>query len=321
MIDYKKKPKADLHVHLNGLVSNHVFKKLLQPYKGELPEWFNIDNDMTLNRNVSSLTEYLKPWYGFKLLPRNEKEFEIMVNSAIENLSLDNVVYAEIRNSPFNIASLFSSNLENVLNLLCDKFQESSEIYKIDARLIVSLSRYKLTFEKAHALFDAIKKVNRPDIIVGIDISGNEDEAIDNSIANLVKKAKDNIGIGVTIHAGETGKIENIEWAINECNADRISHACALPMDSKLAETIVEKDICVECCIFSNIFSGAVFKADRHPVKYFLDNQIPFVICSDNPSVHNKTLTDEYNLFIELTKNSNYLEKMFSVAKDYSFGG
>lgn len=58
---------------------------------------------------------------------------------------------------------------------------------------------------------------------------------------------------------------------------------------------------------------------DAHPVKTFIRNNIPFVICSDNPSIHKSSLSYDYFDFITETNRVDLVNNMFEMQKKYTF--
>lgn len=80
-----------------------------------------------------------------------------------------------------------------------------------------------------------------------------------------------------------------------------------------------EKDICVEVCPISNRLTNAVGESESHPVIEFINNEVPFVICSDNPSIHRSSITQDYIEFYRETKSSIHIKQMLKIQKKYSF--
>src|SRR5439155_4355229 len=126
-------------------------------------------------------------------------------------------------------------------------------------------------------------------------------------------------GLNVTIHAGETGRHENVRWAIETCNATRIGHGLAAAQDRELLELIQERNVCVEVCLTSNYLTQWVPDLLQHPVIAFIDHNVPFVLCSDNPRMHGKGLTAEYQLFEELFGRRDLIELMYDQQRAFSF--
>jgi len=307
-----------LHAHLNGSIpANHVVS-LLEQNGIPFPDGLTAQ-DLVLRSPVSCLPQYFKPWTIFKLLPIGKQCLDAMVDAAVAALGNDHVKYAEFRNSPFNIADLNEITLDETVEWLVDSLAGASARRDVDTRLVVSLSRYKSDLHRSHELWRAIGRANRTGIVVGVDLSGNEDAPIDGAVARLFREAKDSLGLGVTVHAGETGNPATIRWAVNECKADRIAHALAAAHDASLLEELAARDICVEVCLTSNLFSGQVDRLEDHPVRHFIEHAVPFVLCTDNPQVLQTCLSQEYELFLSTFGKDCFIEDMLQQQQRRSF--
>ena len=123
----------------------------------------------------------------------------------------------------------------------------------------------------------------------------------------------------MTIYSGETGRVENIIRAVNEFGADRIGHGTAASKSVEVMNLLKDRNICIEVCPISNRLTNAVNENESHPVIDFIDHKVPFVIRSDNPSIHSSTLTDDYLEFYRETNSSQHLLDMYTNQKKYSF--
>jgi len=317
----KNLKKADLHAHLNGCIPPNIVASLVEKYEIDLPDGFSKEKlveDLRVIKPVSSFPEYFRPWLVLKRLPKGKACLREMINAALGNLKKDNITYAELRNSPFNISEINSISLEDTLSWLIEEIAIASSRYQFMAKLIISFSRFRFDLRRANELMQAVKLVN-DGTIVGFDLSGNEDECIPFEACEIFRRAKDDLGLSVSIHAGETGKLENILWAINDCKADRIAHATAATKAPNTLEDIRDRNICVEVCLTSNYLSGLVKDLHEHPVTTFIENNIPFVLCSDNPQTNNSNLSDEYSKFIDITGRRDLIAEMYNTQLRYSF--
>lgn len=311
--------KAELHAHLNGCIPPDKIRELIRKHNVEIPPDFDIDRDLQILEPVSSLLEYFKPWLVLKRLPVGKACLAEMVDAAVGTLAEDSVTYVEFRNSPFNICEINNISIDEALEWLIETLSQSSERYAVKANLVVSLSRYNMDIKKAWQLLNAIKTYKRDGVIVGVDLSGDESSPITSEIAKFYRSAKDDLGLGVTIHAGEMGNLENIRWAIEECDADRLAHALAAAECKRTLDILSKNDICLEISLISNLRTGAVKTLASHPVLSFIAHGVPFVLCSDNPQVHDSSLSEEYALFNKLTSRHDLLESMYSRQRKYCF--
>jgi len=314
-------PKADLHVHLNGCIETVKIQELFQRHQIKYPEGLNLKTDLKIKEPVSSFREYFKPWHFFKRLPVGRNCLKEMVQSALETLKKDNVVYAEIRNSPFNISDINDISLEEALEWVVEAIIEASEKLKIKAKLIPSLTRRYANLDSGRKLLSAIKTVRHLKGIVGLDLTGYGGFPIDTKLSTVFNKAKDDLGLGITIHAGETGSLEDIIWAIDECNSDRIGHGLAASRSPKMLEKLARKNVCIEVCLTSNLLMGSVLDFSEHPVISFVEYGVPFILCADNPQVNDSNLTMEYQLFLDLSSRGDLIDSMFERQMHFAFSG
>lgn len=317
--DYKNLPKAELHAHFNGCVPPEAIHQLIQKYGVPIPDGYSLPDDLMLLKPVSTLIDYFRPWFVFKRLPVGQDCLDQMFLTASQALVADGVRYAELRNSPFNIAEINNISLERTVEWMLESAMKASEKSGIDLRLIISLSRYKFDLARANSLLSAIAKASYRRKIVALDLSGDEDEPICGDVSALFQRAKQDLGLGVTIHAGETGNADNVRWAVEACHADRVGHGLAASTDPDMLELLRSRNVCVEVCLHSNLITGRLNSFESHPVHSFIEASVPFVLCTDNPQVHRVTLSEEYRLFVSATGRHDLIETMYDTQMAYAF--
>ena len=99
--------------------------------------------------------------------------------------------------------------------------------------------------------------------------------------------------IPFTIHAGENGSASEVEKAI-KVGAKRIGHGIHSISDLKVLDLIQEKDVLLEICPTSNVQTNAVDIYANHPIKKLYQHHIALSINTDNRTVSNISLTEEY---------------------------
>jgi len=315
----KKMEKGELHVHLNGLISTELIRTMLTNEDIEIPAGFNLAEDLSRTSPSLDLVTYLKPWQVLRLIPRSRKSLQLIVDNAFNNLKTENVSFVELRSSVIYIAFLNNIAIPTALSWLLRAIEVASIKYNIKAGLILTIPRGDYTADHLRALLNAYTEIGKPQLVVGLDLAGNEDAPIPSNIGFLFSEAKNEYGFKITIHAGETGNPENIKEAIFKFNADRIGHGTAAYKSQEIMNILREKNICLEICPISNRLTGAVGINESHPVSMFIENSVPFVICSDNPSIHNSSITKDYLEFYRETNNNDIIQNMLYTQKKYSF--
>lgn len=309
--------KKDLHVHFNGAIPTHIVRKILMDNEIVLPDWFNIESDLQILEPAKDLRDYFRPWAAFKSIPIGYQMLDEMMYSTLKMLSEDNITYVEFRNSPFYISKLNNIPLKESIEWLLNSMNAHSHTFGIDARILFSITRHEYDEGECNGLLKTLKKIDSTRI-VGVDLSGDENSPVDKKVSNFFRSAKEDLGLGVAIHAGETGNFQNIEWAIKECNADRIGHGISAIQSPQILHLIKEKDVCLEVSIISNLRTNAVCNIKAHPIFSLIEKNIPITLCSDNPAVHNTTLSQEYEHLLSLT-NQDVVTKIMENANYYTF--
>jgi len=116
----------------------------------------------------------------------------------------------------------------------------------------------------------------------------------------LLRDAADELGIGLVVHAGETGGPEDVIDALDVLRADRIGHGIAAATDADLLARIAAEGIVLEVCPSSNVTLGIVPSLDAHPIRALRDAGVALTVNSDDPPFFATTLTDELRHAVRL---------------------
>lgn len=320
-MDFRSLPKAELHCHLNGAVPSEVLASLLLKYELAPPELRNpelLRARLTYSKPCASLGEYLEAWSLLRRLPANRECFRAMVDAAIRAQSEAGVRYVELRHSIVTLAQLNQLSYEQALGWICEELREAGSRWGVEARLIVPFLRDKFDSWNYDELVEAIARMNDP-TIVGLDSAGDEAHPAPLRAAEFLRSSQVRLGLKLTIHAGETGIVEHIRWAIDECGADRIGHGLAAAKDADLMAELRERDIPIEICPTSNWLTGGIRSLAAHPVDTFLSHGVPVVLCTDNPGLHGVDLAEEYTRFATSEQRRQVIAGMYAQQGRYAF--
>ena len=105
-------------------------------------------------------------------------------------------------------------------------------------------------------------------------------------------------GYRVTIHAGETGIGKNVLDAINILKAERIGHGIFIKDHEEAYNLVKEKNITLEMCPTSNLQTKAIDHLFNYPLEKFYKDGIKVTLNTDNRTVSNVDLTNEYSVII-----------------------
>ena len=99
--------------------------------------------------------------------------------------------------------------------------------------------------------------------------------------------------IPLTLHAGECGCGKNVADAV-KLGATRIGHGIAVKDTPEYFSLLRENNILIEMCPTSNFQTKTVQSIEDYPFKKFLAEKIKICVNTDNRTVSNTSLTDEY---------------------------
>ena len=172
------------------------------------------------------------------------------------------------------------------------------EYPQVRAGIILMIDR-TLTYQQNEIIVrKAIKYKNG---IIGIDLAGPQKKTFSmREHAPLFARAK-KAGLGVTIHTGEEGDLEEMRYVVAEIKPDRIGHGVMAARDPKLMKAIVKQKIVLEICPTSNLRNSVVKNAAelKTIVRTFKRYKVRFTINTDGPEMYRTNIHKEQEFLIK----------------------
>ena len=282
----KAVPKAELHLHLEAVISMNGIKKLYKNKNGiEMP----LEEQDALF-SYEDLNGFIQAFLKVQSLFSSVEDFYLVFDELEKYLAENNIVYSEVFFAPSAFLKMGFS-YEEMIKVFHEKISEIKENKGITVKLLMDVSR---TFgcENAMKNYNMLKQFPCEDII-GIGLGGAESKGPAKDFAPVYEQAiKD--GFKVVAHAGEDVGPESIWDAINFLHVQRIGHGVTAIQDEKLMEELVKTQLPVEICITSNTFTKKIVKeAKDHPIRQFFDKGMLVTVNTDDPVFFKTTLLDE----------------------------
>jgi adenosine deaminase len=126
-----------------------------------------------------------------------------------------------------------------------------------------------------------------------IDLAGDEVHYPARAFKDPFQRARA-AGLHITVHAGEASGAESVRDAITLLGANRIGHGIHCIENSEVVQMLYRRNIALEVCPTSNFQTGAVLGLTAHPLNDLFGLRLKVTINTDDPSVSDTTLTDEY---------------------------
>ena len=289
----KEFPKIELHRHLEGTFAiptlHRIAKKNGLDYSDDINKFkkaiqFPRDSEPDF---LMFLSKFRNDWY------RSHQDVWDIVHDSVKGFRDDGLFYIELRFSPEHFAFHNDFDRVEVTRLVIDAANAAADEIRVRIRYLITFNRGKQDQYQMIDLYRAIRDLNIPEI-VGLDLAGDETQYPPESFSEFFKTIKDEGIYQTTIHAGEVTPPDQIWAAINLLHANRIGHGTSSIDDKELQAVLKRDGIVLEQCITSNYQTGSWVDEKNHPLGRLYRNGIPVTINSDDPTIQDTDLTDDY---------------------------
>ena len=297
--------KVELHLHLDGSIPLSVASRLSGLSLEE------VKSKMIANDKCDNLSEYLTK-FDLPISIMQSRENLIRVSrELVKYLESQNVIYAEVRFAP-----MFHTKEGLSYEKIVESVLEGLKSDKVKTNLILCMMR-GMDRESNIKTIEVVEKYLGKGVC-GIDLAGAEDRYPLDEYLELFDIVKEK-GIPFTIHAGENGSYEEVKKAI-KIGAKRIGHGIHAIDDNETIELIKENNVLLEVCPTSNVQTNAVDEYIYHPINDLYMKGVRLNINTDNTTVSNISLNEEYNKLYEVFRfGEEDFNKMNIMAIENSF--
>jgi adenosine deaminase len=287
---YRKLPKVELHVHLEGAIPHSALFDLIEKYGGDpsLPEV----SALARRFKYKNFAQFIEAWSWKNQFLREYEDFSHIAELTARDMANQNIRYAEMFFSP----SLFVRHGLEVQELTHAVRIGLSRVPEIEVSLIADLVRdYGPEFEMT-----TLKKLNevKGDGVIGIGIGGSEHEFPLEPFKFLYEEAR-LMGFHANAHAGEAAGPESIWDAIRHLHVDRIGHGTRAHEDPELLNYLREHRTPLELCPVSNVRTGVVSAIAEHPIREYFECGLIISVNTDDPMMFGNTLDKECELLVQ----------------------
>jgi adenosine deaminase len=209
----------------------------------------------------------------------------------VEDAARDNVRYLEMRFTPVALSRAERFPMDEVIEWVCESSQAAAKEFGITVRLIASVNRHEDPALAEQVAWLAASRVRQ--CIVGLDLAGNEAEFKGQPFAGIFREAQQ-AGLRLTVHAGEWAGAGSVREALVDLNAERIGHGVRILEDETVIAIARERNTPFEVCVTSNYQTGVVPSLQAHPLMKMVDIGLNVTLDTDDPSISQITLSDEY---------------------------
>ena len=277
-------PKVELHVHVEACISGARIESLAAeagvPMLRPVEQLFEYD----------SLAEFLEIYEWWCDLLRTPETAEIVAYDAAALLAADGIVYADVLTGPRYWEHVDDRELILALGA---GFERAHRDGLTDCRLVPSISREQ-SAQWAMELVECIG-AERPTRVVGLGLDGNE--AVLGRTTPKFEEAyarAGELGLGRTVHAGESSGPEGVRDVLDYLHVDRIDHGVRAIEDPALTARLADEGITLNITPTSNVITGLYPDLPSHPIGRFIEAGVPVTVNSDDPLAMSVSLSGEF---------------------------
>ena len=293
----RKVPLAELHCHLGAAVTPAIMWSIAHAQGIKLPtrDYWEFRDLITVHRDrPKSFDGYLQLFHWTELIQSSPIAVERAVYEVVGGAyRKNNVTTMELRFNPMKRNRGGEQDLDHIIAAALRGMDKAVLEYPVKPGLIFCLDRafsYELNeiiAEKAIAWRDRG--------VVGIDIAGPESATFRVADYRRLFRRARRYGMGITIHTGESGPVEEIARVIELLEPDRIGHGVKAAYDPRAMDMLRERGIVLEICPTSNLNTGVVSGWDemRWIIDQFRRTGVRFVISTDGPEMLRTYIRDE----------------------------
>ncbi len=299
----KTVPKAVLHDHLDGglrvetlidLANKQNYKDLPSTNHDELKKWIQPKPNKSLAIN-------LEAWSHTIGVMQDSDSIYRVTMEALEDLSNDGVVYAELRFAPL-VHTFKGLSTNEVINSVINGIKDGMEKFDIISGVILCAMR-----QEQNSL-EVVNLCIEHDDVVGFDLAGPEvGFSVLNHDTACALALKNNIN--VTLHA-DWEVPEGIKEVVLDSKARRIGHGSQIINDISLdngdikfnndaAKYVFDNKIALEICPTSNVQCGAFTDVSEHSFGKLYQAGFNVTINTDNRLMSDITMSEEVNNVVE----------------------
>ncbi|MBD5428730.1 MAG: adenosine deaminase [Treponema sp.] len=280
-------PKAEIHLHIEAVISKASIKKLSHKKNGaELT-----DAELEDLFSYADLNGFIAAFLKVQDMFSEVADFDLVFADLQQYITDNGISYAEVFFAPSAFIKkgfAYGDIMENFSKNIAKIKAETG----VDVKVLVDVSR-TFGLENAEKNLDMLL-AHRIPAVIGIGLGGAESKGPCKDFGPVFERARAN-GLKTVAHAGEDVDAWSIRDAIDVLHAARIGHGITAIQDETLMERLKNERIPLEVAPTSNVFTKKYVPSfEQHPIRAFFDKGLLVTVNTDDPLFFKVSLLDEY---------------------------
>ncbi len=289
-------PKTELHLHLDGSLRVETAIELARTRGVDAPTTVEgMRAALVAPERCRDQAELLRAFDLPIALMQDAEALERIAAELVESKAAENVRYVEIRWGPLlHVARGLS--LADGIAAVCRGARRAGARTGTHVRLISTAIRSHEPAANVGLAEAAARFIDQG--LTGWDLAGPEEAFPDPHLHADAFAAARAGGLRITLHAGEWGGAAQVRRAL-ELDPARIAHGPGAVDDPELCRELIDRGIALDLCPTSNVQAGIVPSLEDHPLARLHRAGVPVTLSTDDTTVSDITLTDEYVRAVE----------------------
>ena len=245
-------------------------------------------------RRGRSFNGYLELFHWTELIQSSPLAVERSVYEVVGGAyRKNNITTMELRFNPMKRNRGGEQDLDHIIAAAVRGMDRAGLEYPVKPGLIFCLDR-AFPFELNEIIVEkAIAWRDRG--VVGVDIAGPESATFRVADYRRLMRRARQFGLGITVHTGESGPVEEVARVVELLEPDRIGHGVKAAYDPRAMAMLHDRGIVLEICPTSNLNTRVVSGWDevRWIIDTFRRNGVRFTISTDGPEMLQTYIRDE----------------------------
>ncbi len=297
----RRQPLTELHVHLGAAVTPAVMWGIAHAQGIRLPtKDYWAFRDLITARRRRSFQAYLDLFHWTELIQSSPTAVERSVYEVIGGAyRKNNITRLELRFNPMKRNRGGEQDLDHIIAAAVRGMDRAVLEYpQVRAGLIFCLDR---AFTRELNEIIAAKAIAWRDRgVIAVDIAGPVVPGFRFAEYREIFDACRKVGLGVTVHAGETGGADEVREAVEALNPERIGHGVRSADDPSVMALLRERGVVLEVCPSSNLNTRVVRDVAemRQILRRLEEHRVPFALSTDGPEMLRSYLRDEIAMIL-----------------------
>lgn len=285
-------PKVELHVHLNGAITEATASALARRHGANPAEALRLV-DGRYPGSYPNFEGFLDAYMATNQFVRTPEDLELVAADFARGQAAQSIVYTE---ALFTAMITVRNGMEPRAMWAALRRGLAAAGPDTTIKLVVDTIR-DFGADEAEATLRVVEDADAP--IVGLCLTGIEGTMPVETFLPFRTEAR-RLGLGFEVHAGEMGPPSSIVESLDVLEADRIGHGVAAIRDPAVLDRLVRDQVVLDVCPTSNVGIGEFPSLEAHPVAAFWRAGVNMTISSDDPPFFNTSLTEELRHVVRL---------------------